>query len=256
MKKVLGKYAGRVALAAVLAAGLAGAQDEDAWAWEELGAEVYVAQCAACHGPDGGGVEGVFPAMAGNEFVTGDKAPVIELVLRGRGAMPAFHTVLNDEELAAVLSHVRSSWGNEAESVTPDEVAEVREGAEADDEAEAEEVELAEGWFEDGEAIFRANCAACHQAEGQGIPGAFPALAGNAFVMGEPALVIHVVLRGRGGMPSFSGFSDEQVAHVVSYIRTSWESDASLVSPEMVQEVRDSPPDGPTDPLERPGAAN
>jgi cytochrome c6 len=57
----------------------------------------------------------------------------------------------------------------------------------------------------DGKALFAKNCAACHQANGKGIPGAFPALAGNAFVQGAPADVATVLLKGRGGMPDFSG---------------------------------------------------
>jgi cytochrome c6 len=51
--------------------------------------------------------------------------------------------------------------------------------------------------------IFSDNCAACHQEDGKGIEGAFPALAGDPFVLGDGRQVIHVVLEGRGGMPTF-----------------------------------------------------
>jgi mono/diheme cytochrome c family protein len=55
----------------------------------------------------------------------------------------------------------------------------------------------------DGAALFKQNCAACHQPQGQGVPGAFPALTGNAFVQGDPKAVASVLLNGRGGMPNF-----------------------------------------------------
>ena len=53
-----------------------------------------------------------------------------------------------------------------------------------------------------GETKFMDNCSACHQPTGKGVKGAFPALAGNPFVQGDPALLAVTVLNGRGGMPS------------------------------------------------------
>ena len=75
----------------------------------------------------------------------------------------------------------------------------------------------------DGKALFMKNCAACHQASGRGIPGAFPALAGNAFVQGRAGEVAAVLLKGRGGMPDFSdSLSDRDIAAVLSFVRASW----------------------------------
>lgn len=83
----------------------------------------------------------------------------------------------------------------------------------------------------DGQALFTANCAACHQATGKGIPGAFPALAGNAFVQGAPAEVATVLLKGRGGMPDFSNsLDDAEIAQVLSYVRSSWGNRAAALS--------------------------
>jgi cytochrome c6 len=80
----------------------------------------------------------------------------------------------------------------------------------------------------DGKTLFNKNCAACHQASGKGIPGAFPALAGNAFVQGAPGDVATVLLKGRGGMPDFSGsLDDADIAQVLSYVRTSWGNGAA-----------------------------
>jgi mono/diheme cytochrome c family protein len=93
----------------------------------------------------------------------------------------------------------------------------------------------------DGKSLFARNCAACHQANGKGIPGAFPALAGNAFVQGEPADVATVLLKGRGGMPDFSGsLDDAEIAQVLSYVRTSWGNGAAPLTEQEVGARRDS----------------
>jgi mono/diheme cytochrome c family protein len=93
----------------------------------------------------------------------------------------------------------------------------------------------------DGKALFQKNCAACHQANGKGIPGAFPALAGNALVQGPPADVATVLLKGRGGMPDFSGsLSDADIAQVLSYARASWGNQAGAVPDTEVASLRAS----------------
>lgn len=91
----------------------------------------------------------------------------------------------------------------------------------------------------DGKAVFAANCAACHQAAGTGIPGAFPALKANKFVAGDAAAVITTVLKGRGGMPTFAdSIDDAQLAAVISYVRTAWGNTAGAVSEDEVKAVR------------------
>lgn len=83
----------------------------------------------------------------------------------------------------------------------------------------------------DGRALFARNCAACHQADGRGIPGAFPALAGSAVVTGALAEVAEVLLKGRGGMPDFSGsLDDTEIARVLTYTRSSWGNAAAPVT--------------------------
>jgi mono/diheme cytochrome c family protein len=90
------------------------------------GAQIYGAQCAACHQASGLGLPGVFPPLAGSEWVVGKDALAVNIVLHGvsgkltvkgtvyNGQMPAFKDKLTDAEVAAVLSHVRSSFGNGA----------------------------------------------------------------------------------------------------------------------------------------------
>lgn len=82
-----------------------------------------------------------------------------------------------------------------------------------------------------GRALFAKNCAACHQADGRGIPGAFPALAGSGVVTGAPSELAEVLLKGRGGMPDFSGsLDDDEIADVLSYVRSSWGNRAPAVT--------------------------
>lgn len=90
-----------------------------------------------------------------------------------------------------------------------------------------------------GKAQFTSTCSACHQVTGLGIKGAFPALAGDTFVTGDPALVITTVLNGRGGMPAWKDdLSDAQIAAAISYIRSAWGNAASPVTPAMVAAAR------------------
>jgi len=93
----------------------------------------------------------------------------------------------------------------------------------------------------DGKALFLKNCAACHQPTGKGIPGAFPALAGNKFVQGKGSEVAAVLLKGRGGMPDFSAsLNDRDIATVLSYVRSSWGNQAEGLAEPEVGALRDA----------------
>ncbi|MEJ2577268.1 MAG: cytochrome c [Gammaproteobacteria bacterium] len=94
------------------------------WTKEELverGAKVYATNCAACHQANGQGVPGAFPAIAGSPVATGDPAAHINLVLNGKQgtAMAAYRDLLNDVDLAAVITYQRNSFGNDAGVVQP-----------------------------------------------------------------------------------------------------------------------------------------
>ena len=103
------------------------------------GAALFASACVACHQASGAGLPGVFPPLAGSEWVTGKESTVAAIVLHGisgpinvkgagyAGAMPAFKDQFSDEQLAAVLSHVRSQWGNAGAPVSAATVAQVRE---------------------------------------------------------------------------------------------------------------------------------
>jgi cytochrome c oxidase subunit 2 len=76
-----------------------------------------------------------------------------------------------------------------------------------------------------GQQVYTANCQACHQANGQGVPGAFPALNGSKIVTGPKAEHVNIVLNGKEGtaMQAFGKqLSDSEIAAVVSYERNFW----------------------------------
>ena len=80
--------------------------------------------------------------------------------------------------------------------------------------------------IERGEKVFQANCAACHQANGMGIPGTFPALNGSKVATGPIAAHINIVLHGGRPGTAMVGFadrlSDAEIAAVVTYERNAW----------------------------------
>ena len=103
----------------------------------QLGKQVYNAHCATCHQPTGQGLPGAFPTLHKTEWVTGDKGRLIRLTLNGvsgpmevngdiYNSVMTAHSFLNDDQLAAVLTYVRSNFGNDASAVTVEEVAAVR----------------------------------------------------------------------------------------------------------------------------------
>lgn len=113
----------------------------------------------------------------------------------------------------------------------------------------------AEELISTGQTAYSAYCAACHQADGQGIPNAYPALAGNGFVLTEdPSNVLRVIFTGRAGMPHFrNALSSQEIAAIVSYIRNSWDNEASTVSAAQVRAVEEEIY-SPSEPMEHSGA--
>lgn len=74
-----------------------------------------------------------------------------------------------------------------------------------------------------GEKVYGANCAACHQATGKGVPGAFPALDGSMVVTGNQDGQIDMLLNGKNAMPAWKAtLSDTEIAAVITYTRNSW----------------------------------
>jgi mono/diheme cytochrome c family protein len=142
------EYQGRAELLAAAAPGAAasapvvassapspGAQGAAEPAWKARGAQVFGNYCSPCHQLTGQGVPGVFPPLAGSATVqSSDPSEHITTVLHGlhgktiggvayAAAMPPFGPQLKDEDVAAVINHERSSWGNRAEPVKPEDVS-------------------------------------------------------------------------------------------------------------------------------------
>lgn len=102
-----------------------------------------------------------------------------------------------------------------------------------------------------GKNVFTQNCMACHQAEGQGVPGAFPPLAKSDYLMQDKTRAISVLLHGLSGKVKVNGkeyngvmpaleLNNEQVANVLTYVRNSWGNKGDAITPEDVQLVRSS----------------
>ncbi|MEJ2275900.1 MAG: cytochrome c, partial [Woeseiaceae bacterium] len=113
------------------------------------GQAVYNGNCAACHQPDGTGLKGAFPPLAGSDFLQGNRRKVIGAALFGlsgpitvngeqyTGVMPS-QGHLPNEDLAAALTYVFQSWGNDLAAVSVDEVASIRAELGAEDRAAGE----------------------------------------------------------------------------------------------------------------------
>jgi cytochrome c oxidase subunit 2 len=91
-----------------------------------------------------------------------------------------------------------------------------------------------------GEKVYAQNCVACHQSNGQGVPNAFPALAGSKIANGDKAGHIDIVLNGKKGtaMAAFKHLSDVEIAAVVTYERAAWGNKGDMVSPADVKAAR------------------
>ncbi|GGR08060.1 cytochrome c-552 [Deinococcus ruber] len=98
------------------------------------GTAVFTTNCAGCHGASGAGVPGAFPPLAGNAAIQGDEKYVADVLLYGlqgnivakgqpyNGVMPAWASQLNDADIAAVTTYIRTTWGNKGTPISADTV--------------------------------------------------------------------------------------------------------------------------------------
>lgn len=97
------------------------------------GADLYMQTCSQCHQADGKGLPGAFPPLAGSATVNdGDYRKMASIILNGYDALPGYGIMppqghLSDDEIAAIMNHERSSWGNDAPPVTAEQIKEVRD---------------------------------------------------------------------------------------------------------------------------------
>lgn len=122
-------------------------QDAALEARKQAGQTVYMTVCFACHQPAGQGLPNMFPALASSDWVNAKKPDrMIRMVLHGftgpitingkpfttpAPLMPPQGAALSDQQIAAVLTYVRASFGNNASAVAPDQVKAIREAEKA-----------------------------------------------------------------------------------------------------------------------------
>jgi mono/diheme cytochrome c family protein len=102
----------------------------------------------------------------------------------------------------------------------------------------------------DGQLVFNANCVACHQATGKGLPGVFPPLDGSEWVNGDERVLANIVLHGvtgemrvmgqvyKGTMPPFAQLGDAELAAVLSHVRSAWSNKSGPLNAELIEKER------------------
>jgi cytochrome c oxidase subunit II len=220
---------------------------------EELmarGEQVYMANCAACHQPNGAGLPGAFPSLIKSPLINGPVMDHINIVVNGKAgtAMQAFGKQLTAKDIAAVVTYERNAWGNDSgDAVQAADVNALNSAASAPTEATETQVEVPadvvtaveaeveaapdlspkslEEHMAQGEQVYMTYCAACHQPTGAGIPGAFPSLIGSPIIKGDVSAHIDMVKNGKPGT-AMQGFgkqlSPQQLAAIVTYERNAW----------------------------------
>ncbi|MCX4187920.1 c-type cytochrome [Methylophaga sp. OBS4] len=104
--------------------------------------------------------------------------------------------------------------------------------------------------FTEGKKLYEKNCLACHQANGQGMRGAFPPLAGSDYLMADKQRAISIPLKGLQGkitvngdnynsaMPAFTNLKDNEIAHIMTYVMNAWGNQGELVTADEVTQIR------------------
>ncbi len=180
-----------------------------------------------------------------------------ELCGRDHGFMPVVVEAVSQEDFDAwVAGKTGGAQEAAAEEAVAEEPAEasVEAAAEPEEAPAAEQVAAAEApaaepaaaemskdeLMASGEKVYQTYCSACHQAGGEGLPPAFPALKGSAIATGDQAAHIDIVLNGKNAMTPFGGtLNDEQLAAVITYERNAWGNDTGdVVQPAQIKAAR------------------
>ncbi len=167
---------------------VAPAQPPDAVA----GQQIFVQNCAACHGEDGKGIVQGTPDYTDPEYVRNViPAVLFEVITKGKGAMPAWEGTLDEQQRWDVLFY-ELDFGIKEEDIAK------------------------------GKDIFAQNCAVCHGEDGKGIVQGTPDFTSPEFwVKASMADRFEVITKGKGAMPAWEGtLSEEDRWAVLSYIRT------------------------------------
>ncbi|GEM_PF-458255 len=198
--------------------------------------------------------------LEGYELVGEDRARIdieraIELVAE-RGVDLSLTAIGGPTTPAAGAETTPDDDAASADEAAADEAA-ADEAAASEPAEDGAETAQAEAPAADGEPVYAANCSACHQANGQGIPGAFPPLAGGhaaelanaeggrdylvlALVYGVQGQIVVNGTSYAGVMPAWQQLSDDQIAAVLNYVTTAWDNAGELsddVSPFTPDEI-------------------
>jgi heme/copper-type cytochrome/quinol oxidase subunit 2 len=231
---------------------------------EADGAQVYSNNCAQCHQPDGAGQGSNFPPLVDtkwtNEQNEESKRNHIEVVLMGSKASTLngpttikgttynmqmqSHSQLNDAEVAAVVNHERTSWGNNGGEVDADMVAEMREQLGLQPRPVVAAGQVAATELRDLGKELYSTCTACHGTDGQG-PDTVPNLKGNPTVLGPPKKLVEILDYGQDTdrwpgrqTPAGQDLSDKKLAALLSYIRYAWGNEGAAVQPTEIKRIR------------------
>ncbi|MCA9839792.1 MAG: c-type cytochrome [Trueperaceae bacterium] len=191
-----------------------------------LGHYLYEQNCTGCHGAEGNG--GIGPSLHNNSRL--DEANwVVKRILLGAGPMPAFGARFDAHEVAS-LTQFLSTWNRQLEAISEAEIREIASQLRP----EALNPALSDlSSASLGQQRYTQVCSACHGLQGGGDVG--PPLAGNPN-LDNTQLVLSTILFGRGVMPAFSLYPDEDIAAIASYIRSSWSNAyGQVIAPEVNQ---------------------
>jgi mono/diheme cytochrome c family protein len=188
------------------------------------GQQLYDENCAACHQPDGTGTPPTFPALAGNANLE-DIDLIVTNIYHGKGNMPPF-PALSAEQIAALATYLRSSWGNTFGEVAAEEVASILSGLEtAGDQTSIWDGVYTAEQAERGAAAY-ISCTRCHGRRLNGAPDdpdqkSTPPLARAAFLRewdGKSLAVLFGYTRATMPLNNPASLSDQQYIDIIAYM--------------------------------------
>jgi mono/diheme cytochrome c family protein/glucose/arabinose dehydrogenase len=192
----------------------------------------------------------LFSALAAAIFRSGVSKRAQQLLDWAAGAHPSWQTL-------AILKSVTKPTRLQEKIVMPKKLAAaederirlaatslVRQLEPEDPRARRALTNAEQGLFQAGEKSYAVYCAQCHQANGRGLPGMAPALAGSKWVLGSPGILTQLVLHGKQGssgtvMPPWgNALDDRHLASILTYVRRAWGNQVSPVSLDTVRRAR------------------
>jgi nitrite reductase (NO-forming) len=158
---------------------------------------------------------------------------------------PSSLLVYSGKEVDAVYLGQQATANTGAEQKVATLEAQVKQAIQSDPKIAGLSKDLV---VEKGKRVFQQTCFACHQGEGQGLPGVFPPLAKSDFLMADKERSIRAIVKGLSGpivvnAQNYNGvmppvmLTDEQIAHVLTYVRNSWGNSGDMVSVDEVKRV-------------------